>query len=95
MVDGWRAETRDGVTYYRCSSQVCAPGSTVSYKEQTHRPGLTLADFEKHQRELAAGAIGKGRIRDVPITSPKQRTVDGVRVLHEPGRREGEVRGLA
>jgi hypothetical protein len=31
-IEGWRAETREGVTYYRCASQVCAAGSTVSYK---------------------------------------------------------------
>jgi hypothetical protein len=80
-IEGWRAETREGVTYYRCASQICAAGSTVSYREQTHRPALTLAEFEAHQRGLAARNKGTGRIRDVRITNPKQRTVEGVRVL--------------
>ncbi len=80
-IEGWRAETREGVTYYRCASQICAAGSTVSYREQTHRPALTLAEFEAHQRGLAEGAKGKGRIRDVRISNARQRTVEGVRVL--------------
>jgi hypothetical protein len=80
-IEGWRAETREGVTYYRCASQICAAGSTVSYKEQTHRPTLTLAEFEAHQRGLAERNKGTGRIRDVRISEPKQRTVEGIRVL--------------
>ena len=80
-IEGWRAETREGVTYYRCASQVCAAGSTVSYKEQTHRPALTLAEFEAHQRGLAERNKGTGRIRDVRMSDPKERTVEGVRVV--------------
>ena len=80
-IEGWRAETREGVTYHRCASQICAAGSTVSYKEQPHRPALTLAEFEGHQRGLAERNKGTGRIRDVRIGDPKQRTVEGVRVL--------------
>lgn len=80
-IEGWRQETRDGVTYYRCASQICAAGSTVSYKAQPHRPALTLAEFETHQHGLAERNKGTGRIRDVRIADPKQRTVEGVRVL--------------
>jgi len=80
-IEGWRAETREGVTYYRCASQICAAGSSVSYKEQPHRPALTLAEFEAHQRGLAERNRGTGRIRDVRISEPKQRSVEGVRVL--------------
>ena len=80
-IEGWRSETREGVTYYRCASKNCAAGSTVSYREQTHRPALTLAEFEAHQRGLADRNRGQGRIRDVRISEPKQRTVESVRVL--------------
>lgn len=80
-IEGWRAETREGVTYYRCASQICAAGSTVSYKEQPHRPALTLADFEKHHRGLVEQNKGVGRIRDVRLSDIKQRTVEGVRVM--------------
>src|SRR5436190_22697686 len=62
-IEGWRAETRDGVTYYRCASQICAAGSVVSYKEQPHRTGLTLAEFERHHRGLVEQNRGTGRIR--------------------------------
>ena len=80
-VDGWRQEERDGVTYYRCASQVCAAGSEVSYKAQPHRTALTLADFENHHRGLAKHYAGTRNMRDVRIAEPKQRTVEGVRVL--------------
>ena len=52
-IEGWRQETRDGVVYHRCASQICAAGSTVSYKSQPHRTTITLADFETHHRRLA------------------------------------------
>jgi hypothetical protein len=80
-VEGWSAQERDGVTSYRCASQICAAGSVVSYKAQPHRPALTLADFENHHRGLAKHYAGTGNMRDVRVTEPKQRTVDGVRVL--------------
>jgi hypothetical protein len=80
-VEGWRVHERDGVTSYRCASQICAAGSVVSYKPQPHRPALTLADFENHHRGLAKHYAGTGNMRDVRITEPKQRTVDGVRVF--------------
>ena len=80
-VEGWRAETRDGVTYYRCASQICAAGSTVSYKAQPHRTTISLADFEKHHRGLAEQNKGSGRIRDVRISDVKERSVAGVRVM--------------
>ena len=80
-IEGWRAETREGVTYYRCASQVCAAGSTVSYKEQPHRPALTLAEFEKHHRGLIEQNKGVGRIRDVRLSEIKERTIEGVRVM--------------
>ena len=45
-------------------------------------PGaLTLAEFETHQRGLAERNKGAGRIRDVRLSEPKQRSVEGVRVL--------------
>jgi hypothetical protein len=80
-VEGWRVQERDGVTYYRCASEVCAAGSVVSYKPQPHRTALTLAEFENHHRGLAKHYAGTGNMRDVRITEPKQRTVDGVRVF--------------
>ena len=80
-IDGWRAETRDGVTYYRCASQICAAGSTVSYKAQPHRTTISLADFEKHHRGLADQNKDSGRIRDVRISDVKERTAAGVRVM--------------
>ncbi|MEA2874232.1 MAG: hypothetical protein QOH67_4208, partial [Hyphomicrobiales bacterium] len=61
-IEGWRAETREGVTYYRCANQTCAAGSTVSYKAQPHRTTISLADFEKHHRGLAEQNKGSGRI---------------------------------
>src|SRR5207244_2016121 len=64
-VDGWRQEERDGVTYYRCASQICAAGSVVSYKPQPHRVALTLADFENHHRGLAKRYAGTANMRDV------------------------------
>ena len=51
-IEGWRSEARDGITYFRCASRICAAGSVVSYKKQPHRPTLTLADFEGHHRGL-------------------------------------------
>lgn len=80
-IEGWRAETRDGVTYYRCASQICAAGSVVSYKAQPHRTTISLADFEKHHRGLAEQNKGAGRIRDVRISAVKERNVAGVRVM--------------
>jgi hypothetical protein len=80
-IEGWRAETRGDITYYRCASQICAAGSTVSYKEQPHRTTISLADFEKHHRGLAEQNKGSGRIRDVRISDVKERTIAGVRVM--------------
>jgi hypothetical protein len=80
-VEGWRAETRDGVTYYRCASQICAAGSVVSYKVQPHRTTISLADFEKHHRGLAEQNKGSGRIRDVRTSGVKERSLAGVRVM--------------
>jgi hypothetical protein len=81
-VEGWQ-QTADagGIVTYRCASEICAAGSVVSYKEQPHRTVLTLADFEKHHRGLAEHNKGTGRIEDVRIKSPSERTVDGVRIL--------------
>lgn len=80
-IEGWRHEVRNDVHYYRCASQVCAAGSVVSYKEQPHRTSISLADFEKHHRGLAAQNKGTGRIRDVRLSDIKERSVEGVRVL--------------
>jgi len=80
-IEGWRAESREGVTYYRCASQICAAGSTVSYKDQPHRTTISLADFEKHHRGLAEQNKGSGRIRDARISAVKERTIEGVRVV--------------
>jgi hypothetical protein len=80
-IEGWRQETRNEVTYYRCASTICAAGSTVSYKQQPHRTTITLADFEAHHRRLGEQNAGTGRIRAVRVAEPKQRTVEGVEVL--------------
>jgi|GEM_PF-3497857 len=80
-IEGWRTETREGVTYYRCASQICAAGSTVSYKDQPHRTTISLADFEKHHRGLAEQNKGSGRIRDVRISGVRERATAGVRVM--------------
>ena len=81
-IEGWQTETRaDGVTYYRCASKICAAGSVVSYKAQPHRTTLTLADFENHHRGLAKQNAGSGSVRDAQVTEPKERTIEGVRVL--------------
>jgi hypothetical protein len=80
-VEGWRIQERDGVTYYRCAGRNCAAGSVVSTKQQPHRPGLTLAEFENHHRELAKRYSSTGNMRAVRIAEPRQRTMEGVRVL--------------
>jgi len=80
-IEGWRHELRNDVHYYRCASQVCAAGSVVSTKEQPHRTNISMADFEKHHRGLAAQNKGAGRIRDVRLSDIKERTVEGVRVM--------------
>ena len=67
--------------YYRCASQICATGSVVSTKEQPHRTTISMAEFEKHHRGLAAQNKGSGRIRDVRLSDIKERTVEGVRVM--------------
>jgi hypothetical protein len=81
-VEGWATNTKaEGITAYRCASSVCAAGSEVSYKRQPHRPALTLAEFEAHHRRLAEQNRGTGRIRDLRISAPQERVIDGVRVL--------------
>jgi hypothetical protein len=80
-VEGWRTETRNDITYYRCASQNCAAGSVVSYKRQPHRTTITIVDFENHHRGLAKQNTGQGKVRDVRISDVKQRLVDGVRVM--------------
>jgi hypothetical protein len=81
-IEGWQQnEGRDGVVYYRCASSICADGSVVSYKAQPHRPTVTLAQFETFHRGLAQQNAGTGKIKAVRITDPKERTIDGVRVL--------------
>ena len=81
-IEGWRQQAReDGTVYYRCASQICAAGSVVSYKPQPHRPALTFAEFENHHRGLAKHYTGTGRMRDVRIAAPKERTIEGVRVF--------------
>ena len=81
-IEGWRQQAReDGSVYHRCASQICAAGSVVSTKPQPHRPGLTFAEFENHHRGLAKHYTGTGRMREVRIAEPKQRTVDGVRIF--------------
>jgi hypothetical protein len=81
-IDGWQQESgKDGIVYYRCASEICAAGSVVSYKVQPHRTALTLEDFEKHHRGLAEHNKGTGHVRDARITEPKERTIEGVRVL--------------
>ncbi len=71
----------DGVTAFRCAKSICAAGSEVSYKRQPHRPALTLAEFEAHDRRLADQNRGTGHIRDLRISAPHERVIDGVRVL--------------
>jgi len=80
-VEGWRIQERDGVTYYRCAGRNCAAGSVVSTKQQPHRPALTLAEFENHHLGLAKHYSGTGNMRDVRVSGPKERTLEGVRVL--------------
>src|SRR3712207_9360860 len=81
-VEGWVNHAKaDGVTAYRCASSICAAGSEVSYKRQPHRTVLTLAEFEAHHRRLADQHRGTGRIRDLRISAPQERVIDGVRVL--------------
>jgi hypothetical protein len=80
-IEGWRHEVRNDVHYYRCASQVCATGSVVSTKEQPHRTTISMAEFEKHHRGLAAQNKGSGRIRDVRLSDIKERTAEGVRVM--------------
>lgn len=80
-IEGWRHEERNDIHYYRCASQICAAGSVVSYKAQPHRTALSLAEYEKHHRGLAAQNKGVGRIRDVRLSDVKERTIEGVRVM--------------
>ncbi len=53
----------------------------VSYKAQPHRPALTLSEFENHHRSLAKQNAGTRNIKAVRIAAPKERTIEGVRVL--------------
>jgi hypothetical protein len=69
------------VIAYRCASSICAPGSEVSYKRQPHRPNLSLLDFEEHHRRIAAQASGGERVRELRISAPQERTLEGVRIL--------------
>lgn len=80
-LDGWRQDGKNGVVYYRCASAICAEGSVLSYKFQPHRPGLTLAEFEKHHRALADANRNAGRVRGVEISNPKESVAEGVRIL--------------
>ena len=81
-VEGWATNTKaEGITAYRCASSVCAAGSEVSYKRQSHLPALTLAEFEAHHRRLAEQNRGTGRVRELRISAPQERIIDGVRVL--------------
>jgi hypothetical protein len=80
-IEGWRVQERDGVTYYRCASQICAAGSVVSTKSQPHRPALTLAEFENHHLGLAKHYSGTGNMRAVRVSGLRERTLEGVRVL--------------
>ena len=80
-VNGWQSRERDGITYYRCASQICAAGSVVSFKKQPHRPGLTFADFEGHHRGLVEANKGRSNVRDVRLVDVRERTVEGVRVM--------------
>jgi hypothetical protein len=80
-IEGWRSEARDGITYFRCASRICAAGSVVSYKRQPHRPTLTLADFEAHHRGLNEQNKARSNIRDVRLVDVRERTVEGVRVM--------------
>lgn len=81
-IEGWQQQAGDdGIVTYRCASEVCAKGSVVSYKVQPHRNTITLQDFETHHRRLANQNAGTGRIRDVRLAEPKERVIDGVRIL--------------
>jgi hypothetical protein len=81
-INGWeRSDGGNGIVAFRCASSICAAKSEVSYKRQPHRPEVTLAAFEAHHRKLAAESRGTGRIRDLRIAAPKERVVEGVRVL--------------
>ena len=80
-VEGWRVQERDGVTYYRCASRICAAGSVVSTKQQPHRPALTLAEFENHHLGLAKHTSGTGNMRAVRVSGLRERTLEDVRVL--------------
>ena len=80
-IEGWQTSERGGVTYYRCASPICAAGSVVSTKPQPHRPALTFAEFEDHHRGLAKHYANTGNMRDVRITEPKERTIEGVRIF--------------
>ena len=67
-VIGWEPLAQDdGVTAYRCASSICARDSEVSYKQQPHRPALTLAEFERHHRQIAEQHRGRGSLRDLRI----------------------------
>ena len=80
-VEGWRSHSSEGTLYYDCASPTCAAGSEVNYKQQRHRAGITLPDFEKHHRWLAGLNRDVSKIRDVRISDVKERMVEGVRVL--------------
>jgi hypothetical protein len=81
-IEGWEHSERGGVFSFRCASAVCAKGSVVSYKQQTHRPSLTLADFERHHRGLAeSNKKNAARIRDVRLHDIQERMVEGVRLF--------------
>jgi hypothetical protein len=81
-INGWeRSDGGNGIVAFRCASSICAAGSEVSYKRQPHRPEVTLAAFAAHHRKIAAESSGTGKIRDLRIAAPKERVVEGVRVL--------------
>jgi hypothetical protein len=81
-INGWRSsDGGDGIVAFNCASRICAAGSEVSYKRQPHRPELTLAAFEAHHRKLATELSGTGRVRELRVSAPRERVVEGVRVL--------------
>ena len=81
-INGWaRSDGGDGIVAFNCASRICAAGSEVSYKRQPHRPEVTLAAFEAHHRKLATEYSGTGKIRDLRVSAPQERVVEGVRVM--------------
>lgn len=82
VVDGWWQETgSDGIVYYLCASAACGESSMISFKAQKIRTPVSLQEFESRYRKFAERSKGSAGVREIKVTDPKERSIEGVQVL--------------